>query len=287
MKLSVILPCLNGEKYLGGQLKALAGQQWSEPWEVIVADNGSTDRSPAIVEGYRGRLPNLRLVDASDRRGSAHARNVAARTATGESLAFCDADDEVAPGWVAAMGQALTKYEFVACRLEVEKLNPTWASAARRAPQSDGPQKFRRLPHLRHAGSGSIGIRRALHEAVGGFDESMLFVSDTDYCFRIQLAGTKLHFVPDALIHLRYRNSLIAVYRQGRTWNKYNVLLYKKYRRPDTPPLSWKDGLYAWVKLLRRAPHVRGKAGRMLWIWEFAVLIGRLQGSIKYRVLAL
>ena len=286
IKLSIILPCLNDEDYLGGQLEALAGQQWSEPWEVIVADNGSTDRSPAIVESYRGRIPNLRLVDASDRRGSAHARNVGARTATGESLAFCDADDEVAPGWVAAMGQALAKYEVVACRLEAGKLNPPWVSAARRAPQSDGLQKFRRLPHFVHAGAGTLGVRRAVHEAVGGFDESMLFVSDTDYCFRIQLAKTEIHFVPDALIHLRYRDSLTSLYRQGRRWETYNVFLYKKYRRPDTPLLSSKDGLYAWVRLLRRAPHVRGKVGRMLWVWDLAVLVGRLQGSIKYRVLA-
>ena len=281
------MPCLNEERYLGVQLDALAKQQWSEPWEVIVADNGSTDRSPAIVEGYQGRLPNLRLVDASDRAGQAHALNVGAGAATGESLAFCDADDEVAPGWVAAMGHALATHEFVACRLEVERLNPPWASVARRAPQSNGLQKFRRLPHLLHGGSGSLGIRRALHEAIGGFDESMRAAFDTDYCFRIQLAKTQLHFVPDALIHLRYRDSLTALYRQGRTWETYNVLLYKKYRRPDTPPLVWKDTLSAWVKLLRRAPYVRGKAARTLWVWEFAVLVGRLQGSMKFRVLAL
>jgi len=283
----VIVPCLNEEHHLGNQLDALAEQQWSEPWEVIVADNGSTDRSPAIVKDYRGRLPNLRLVDASNRRGQAHALNVGARAATGESLAFCDADDEVAPGWVAAMGQALATHEFVACRFEVERLNAPWASAARRAPQSDGLQRFRRLPHFLHAGSGSIGVRRALHEAIGGFDESMLACFDTDYCFRIQLAGTQLHFVSNALIHLRYRESLIALYRQGRAWEEYNVMLYKKYRRPDTPPLSWSDGLCAWVRLLRRAPHVRGKAGRALWVWQFAVLVGRLQGSIKHRILAL
>jgi glycosyltransferase involved in cell wall biosynthesis len=290
IKLTVILPCLNVENYLGGQLEALAGQQWSEPWEIIVADNGSTDRSADIVESYRGRFSNLRLVDASDRRGSAHARNVAAWTATGESLAFCDADDEVAPGWVAAMGRALAKYQFVACRLEGEKLNPPWLSAARGGPQRDGVQRFRFPPYLPHAGAGTLGIRRTVHEAVGGFDESMLFASDTDYCFRVQLTHTELHFVPDAVIHLRHRDSLTALYRQGRNWETYKVLLYKKYRKyqpPDTPSLSWKNGLYAWVNLLRHAPYIRGKASLVRWVWDFAVLVGWLKGSIKYRVLAL
>jgi glycosyltransferase involved in cell wall biosynthesis len=287
IKLSIIVPCLNEEAHLEGQLEALARQKWSEPWEVVVADNGSTDRSPAIVDAFRGRLPGLRLIDASDRRGQAHALNVGARAARGESLAFCDADDEVAPGWVAAMGDALVRHEFVACRLEVEKLNPPWAARARRAPQSEGIQKFRRPPYLPHAGSGSLGIRRVLHEAIGGFDESMLAAFDTDYCFRLHLAGTELHFVPDALIHLRYRNSLRALYRQGRTWEQYNVLLYKRYRRPDMPALTWKQGLSAWMRLLRRAPQLRGKASRALWVWQLSQLVGRIQGSVKYRILAL
>jgi glycosyltransferase involved in cell wall biosynthesis len=288
VKLSVIVPCLNEEEYLEVQLEALARQQWSESWEVIVADNGSTDRSRDIVEDYRGRLPYLQLVDASDRRGQAHALNVGARAARGESLAFCDADDEVAPGWVAAMGQALASHEFVACRYEIERLNPPWASAARRAPQRDRVQKFRFPPYLPHAGSGSLGIRRALHEAVGGFDESIPAAFDTDYCFRVQLVDKTLQFVPDALIHLRYRDTLASLFRQGWTWEQYNVLLYKKYRPMGAPALSLKDGIFAWTTLLLRAPRLHSnRASRALWVWQFAQLVGWLHGSIKYRVVAL
>jgi len=75
----------------------------SEPWEVIVSNNGSTDETVAIVEQYQDKLPNLRIVDSSDQRGAAHARNVGALAAAGEALAFCDADDEVPAGvrlWV-------------------------------------------------------------------------------------------------------------------------------------------------------------------------------------------
>jgi len=68
--------------------------------EVIVSDNGSTDGTVAVVEQYQEKPPNLRVVDSSDRRGAAHAGGCR------RGLAFCDADDEVAPGWVAAMGEA-------------------------------------------------------------------------------------------------------------------------------------------------------------------------------------
>jgi glycosyltransferase involved in cell wall biosynthesis len=54
MKLSVIIPCLNGAATIATQLAALARQQWDQPWEIVVADNGSTDESAGIVERYMG-----------------------------------------------------------------------------------------------------------------------------------------------------------------------------------------------------------------------------------------
>src|SRR5262249_43920915 len=153
---------------IGVQLEALAKQRWHEPWEVIVADNGSTDESLAIVERYKAGIPNLRVADASARRGQPYALNVGARAATGCSLAFCDADDEVAEGWIAAMGNALSKYDFVASCIDTEKLNAPWlAEVSRNHPQRNGLlQKASYPPYLPHAGGGTIGVKRNLHEAV-------------------------------------------------------------------------------------------------------------------------
>src|SRR3546814_5403456 len=107
MKLSVILCCLDESAVIRTQLDALAGQEWSEPWQFVVADNGSTDGTQDLVMSYSDRIPNLRLVDASDKRGLARARHVGAREAAAESIAYCAADDAIAPGWVAAMGEAV------------------------------------------------------------------------------------------------------------------------------------------------------------------------------------
>ena len=95
VKLSVIIPCYNAEQTIGGLLESLARQGWPESWEVIVADNGSTDRSVVVTDKYKDHVSNLRIVDAFDKRGRSYARNVGARYAMGDSLVFCDADDEV------------------------------------------------------------------------------------------------------------------------------------------------------------------------------------------------
>jgi glycosyltransferase involved in cell wall biosynthesis len=287
MELSVIIPCYNAVGTVATQLEALAAQRWSKPWEVIVADNGSTDRSMTIVEQYRERLPHLRIIDASARRGSAYAMNVGAQAAAGDALAFCDADDEVAPGWVAAMGNALCQYDFVAGRLEGAKLNQSWVRDSRTCPQQDGLQEYDYPPFLPHAASCNLGIKRSLYQAIGEFAEFFSPLQDTDYCWRVQLAGTELRFVPDAVVHYRFRNTLRGIYRQASSYGVQNVLLYKKYRPLGMPMLSWKMGVKSWRYLLRSLPRIRSKADLGRWVWQLGWLVGRLRGSVKYRVLAL
>ena len=100
---SVVIPVLNGAATISQQLAALAGQTYRGPMEVLVADNGSTDATVEVVQALSGRLPGLRLVDASARVGTNHARNAGAAAAGGDLLAFCDADDVAAPGWLAGL----------------------------------------------------------------------------------------------------------------------------------------------------------------------------------------
>lgn len=86
MKLSVIVPCWNAAPTIEDVFRGLLDQAWSDEWEVIVADNGSTDDLRHVVARYEGQLPGLRIVDASARRGAAHARNVGVKAATGRGI---------------------------------------------------------------------------------------------------------------------------------------------------------------------------------------------------------
>ncbi len=288
VKLSVIVPCYNAAETIAVQLEALANQQWPESSEVIVANNGSTDESMAIVERYRHRLPNLRIVDASARRGAAYASNIGAEAAKGEAIAFCDADDEVAPGWVAAIGAALSKHDFVASRFETEKLNAPMF--CRKHIQEERLMVASYPPYLPHAGGCGLGVKRSLHQKIGGFDESLFYLYETDFCFRLQLAQARLHFVPEAVVHIRYRNSWLGMYRQSRGYSEYRLLLIKKHLALGAPQPSWKRLLvswsYSWKELTRYLLQIRRKSDVTKFVWQLGWCVGRVKGCIKHKVVA-
>ena len=137
LDISVIIACFNGAATLPEALDSLVTQRWSRPWEIVFADNGSTDASVQIFEDYARRHPDLRMrvVDAGQRQGKNHALNVGIQAAEGRALLLCDADDTMAPGWLAAMGTALDRHAFVAARMDIRALNPDWTLAQRRLAQ--------------------------------------------------------------------------------------------------------------------------------------------------------
>jgi len=286
VKLSVIIPCYNAADTIADQLDALKVQSWIEPWEIIVADNGSTDNTLTIVDQYKSQLTNLHVVSASDRKGAAHARNIGAAVAKGDLLAFCDADDVVAPGWVAAIGAGLCRWDFVASRMEITRLNTSVSQMIYKDFQQQyGLQRMAFPPYFLHAGGCGLGIKRSLHERVAGFDETLGRNMDTDYCIRVQLLGVEFHFTPEAVVHIRLPSESGRRFHQGRVWAVNTVMLYKKYgQRNESAVRLWMRYLRRWIGLLRRLPQLNSKPGRAAWLWSLAWQLGRLQGSIEYWV---
>ncbi|MYD12349.1 MAG: glycosyltransferase [Gemmatimonadetes bacterium] len=175
----VVIPALNEEEHLPEAVDALAAQTVS-PNQVIVADGGSTDRTAEIARArecrvVRGGLPGM-------------GRNNGAREAQGSWLLFLDADVVVPP---AALEQAL----------EVAEAGGLDGLSCWFVPDSSGWRV--RLLHWVSAGyfwlstrlrwphsiGGFILVRRELHEAVGGFDESVMVAEDQDYARRISRLG--------------------------------------------------------------------------------------------------
>ncbi|WP_282947094.1 glycosyltransferase family A protein [Cellulomonas endometrii] len=232
VELTVVIAAFDAEATLAEQLDALAAQCVPFAWEVVVADNGSTDGTAALARSYAGRL-RLRVVDASAIPGAGAARNVGVSVAHAPLVAFCDADDVVGDGWLLAMRAALREHAFVAGRFEGARLNSPAALRSRTLPQQHGLQESRHLPGLLAAGAGNMGIRADVFRAVGGFDPRCLYLEDTDLCWRVQLAGVPLTWAPDAVLHVRLRGDLRSAARQGFHYGTGERWLSRRYREQE------------------------------------------------------
>jgi glycosyltransferase involved in cell wall biosynthesis len=224
---SVVIPVLNGACWLADQLEALR-QDSAQPFETVVADNGSTDDSVAIAESFERDMTVI-IADASNRRSHGFARNVGARVATGEYLLFLDADDVIAPGYVSAMASALDRAEFVAARMDSDKLNEDWSRHARALPQTNG------LPGdtVPWGYGGTLGMRRSTFERVGGFAEDFA-AEDLDFGIRAHESGMLLTFVGDAVLHYRYPTTLRGFFRQGRSYGFAGTMVEARHGRTAT-----------------------------------------------------
>jgi glycosyltransferase involved in cell wall biosynthesis len=288
IKLSVVMPVYNAADTICLQLDALARQDWSESWELIVADNGSTDDTREIVAGYEERIPALRIIDASGRQGTAHALNEGLRKAHGELFAFCEADDEVAPGWIRAMGEALEEHPLVVSRHDIDKLNPPWVRESRgRSPlATDSELRLPFPPYPLHGPTAGLGVRRELHERIGGFDETLRANHDADYCVRLHLIGVEPVIAPNALLHYRYRDRLGAIFTQARLYAETSAVLQKRYATGH-PVKLWRWPLKHWRPILRELARVFRKGSRARLAWLLGWQVGRYVASARHRVLAI
>lgn len=283
--LTVLIAVRNGAGVIGAQLEALVAQEFAGSWEVVVVDNGSQDETVALVEGFADRLPGLRVQDASARAGQAYAINEGAQAARGRSIVFLDADDLVTPGYLAAMGTALEESVFVAARLDCEWLNAPWLWASRPPTQVDGiGAPFAFLPS---AAGCSLGIRRTVFEEVGGFDDSIMLGTDVDLCWRVQLAGHSLCFVPDAVVGYRYRDTLRGIFSQARTYGTAGPALYRRYRSHGMPRRPWRTALRFHIAALVRLGKARSKSDLASCAFLFGFRFGLVLGCLENRVLYL
>ena len=283
VRLSVVIPAHQAAGVLPAQLDALLRQDPGAGWEIVVVDNGSTDGTAALAERYAAVHPRVRLVTADAASNASYARNAGARAARGDWLAFLDADDVVAPGWVAAMEAASAVHEFVVGPLEYDRLNPQWAVDVRGTSQSEDFFYVDGGPPWPVAFAANLGIARARHEQIGGFDETLPWGGeDADYTWRLHAAGVTPTWVPDAVVHYRLRTQLRPMYAQAVGYARSRWQLHQRYADvwpvPPTAP-SRVQLVKRCVLLLRR---LRSRAGLGWWVWQLGWGVGDREGASRF-----
>lgn len=298
--ISVVIPAHNAAATLAEQLDGLAAQRYEGDWEVVIVDNGSTDGTADVARRHRERFPAFTLVDGGPRRGHSAPRNAGADAARGDLLAFCDADDVVAPGWLQAMARAARQFDLVGGWLDVRRLNDD----ATRSWHNPWPSDRLRSWLLPYAVSANFAIwADVLRDLRGWSSDYEAGGEDVELSWRAQLAGYRLGFAPDAVVYYRYRPGLRQTARQAyaigvgceRILRDFAFLRDGGRRRGDdaapdqaieregaTPGRALRRS--AW--LATRFPYLVGpRRLRGLWVSVAAEFAGRLSGAARYRVL--
>jgi glycosyltransferase involved in cell wall biosynthesis len=210
--ISILVPCYNAAAWIGPALRSAREQSWRN-WEIIVVDDGSTDRSFEIAREFAG--PNCQVLP-QERGGASAARNAAYAAAQGDFIQYLDADDLLAPDKLERQMQAvrssepgLLSFSSALHFFETPEGGERHFHPARLGPGGGDPREF--LIDL-WIGAGMVQTGqwlspRALIEKAGAWNEELSVDDDGEFFARLVLAANRIEPVPAACIYYRkFRN---------------------------------------------------------------------------------
>jgi glycosyltransferase involved in cell wall biosynthesis len=188
---SVIMAAFQAEEFLEDAISSVLAQDYA-PFEVVVCDDGSTDRTPEILAAH-SELRTVRQPNS----GAAAARNAAVAASSGELLAIFDADDLWPPTRLTVQADYLVQHPEVGCVLGRQEWidPPPWLTRDAVYGELDG------IPLL------SAMLRRSAFDAIGGFDESFTHSEDMDLLFRLRERGISIEVLPDVVMFRRFHGA--------------------------------------------------------------------------------
>jgi glycosyltransferase involved in cell wall biosynthesis len=200
--ISVVIPAFNAEPYIAETLES-ALRQTDHNFEIIVVDDGSTDRTREIIRRY---APRVRLIEQQNK-GPAAARNLLLTEAQGKYVAFLDADDVWLPGKLAAQRKLFQDYpDLVLVSARLRDVDATGQPLGNREdpryqPLYDQPRHLHRV--LLHVGnmiaqSAAMAVRAQVLAAGGWYSAERIL--STDYELWIRIAERGRFFVSSEIV---------------------------------------------------------------------------------------
>jgi GT2 family glycosyltransferase len=212
--ISVVVPTRNRAQRLEALLASLAEQE-GPPFEVIVVDNASSDRTLAVVGEADATDAHVRAIHLPQPMGPAIARNRGWRSARGELVVFTDDDVVAQPGWLEAIAAAHERdpEAVIQGRTEPDPRERDRLSAFARSQSATGPGPWFQTCN--------IAYPHALLEQLSGFDESFWEAAgeDTDLGWRAIEAGARVVYEPAAVNwHAVHEPGALQLIRSTQKW---------------------------------------------------------------------
>ncbi|MEW6711027.1 MAG: glycosyltransferase [Candidatus Riflebacteria bacterium] len=206
LKASVVVPVLNSSNSLKNLLEHLKLQSFSEKFEVIVVDDGSSENLEPVVKPFQACL-ELKFIREPENRGQAAARNKGIQEARGEIVVFTDADCSPQSGWLSAMIEPFADPEVSGVKgVYLTEQSDWWAQLA----QIEFEERYELLESfsdIDFIDTYSGAYRRELLLKVNGFNESAFSTNneDVDLSFRVKKLGGRFVFTRKAMVRHFHR----------------------------------------------------------------------------------
>jgi len=277
---SVIVPVLNGEQTIRDCLISLMSMDYpQERREILVVDNGSTDRTADIVKSF----PVYYLLEMQ--RGVSFVRNKGIRDSRGEIIAFTDSDCIVTKGWLRELVKSFDEERVGGVAGEIVPYlarTPAEQYAARVRHLS--PQKYLSRPQLPFAVFANLCFRREVFDRIGFLDESFLSAGEsTDFCTRLlRVTDLKLKYAPKAVVFHRHRQTVRQFIKQQWNYGRSHALLYIKYRQDiqwgwRQSASAYRDlGRSAWILVKSVLHTIRGKQDKEDFYFHYFEFLKKL-----------
>lgn len=236
MRVSVIIPVYNGAATLAAAIDSALAQDFTDSFEVIVVNDGSTDDSAAIIDRYRGRIKAVERENG----GLSAARNSGAAQATGEYLAFLDADDRWQRDKLELTVRALDQNPgavLVYCdAIQVDEsgaeLSPTFVSPALARAPTMADLLERWWPILPSAAM----VRRRTFDQLGGFFAPMRSYEDMDFWLRARELG-EFEYVARPLVIYRVTPAAERLVKYEQSYALFVTRITERYGAAARPLL--------------------------------------------------
>jgi GT2 family glycosyltransferase len=270
-RFSVVVPTFERPAQLAKCVESLARLDYPrERFEVLIVDDGSERAPREVVERFDGAL-DVRLLE-QENRGPAAARNLGARHARGEFLAFTDDDCEPEPAWLRAFA---SRFAEESARV----VGGRTTNALDSNPYSETSQLIievvyehfnRDSSEARFFASNNFAVHAESFRAVGGFDEAFRTSEDREFCARWRSRGLGLAYEPCASVRHSHDLTLGSLWRQHFGYGRGALRFHRARATAGDRPFKPDTDFYA--RLLRaslaRAPI--GKAAQLtsLLLWS-------------------
>ncbi len=266
-RVSVVVCAYNAERTMDACLASLEKLSYPD-YEVIVVNDGSTDRTLEISEGY----PDCRII-SQENKGLSVARNVGAEAATGEIVAYTDSDCVADPDWLNYLVGTMVEKGVVACG--GPNFSPAETSLVPEAVAvSPGAPCHVLLDDeiAEHIAGCNMAFRRDVLLSIGGFDPIFRAAGDdVDICWRLQDAGYQIGYSAAGFVWHFRRNTVKAYIGQQKGYGKAEALVYGKHpqRFNAFGQAKWSGRIYgdlsAAMLLFRKPVIYSGTFGRGLF----------------------